>query len=343
MDDPRRAGLQAHLLGPCRLLQRLLAAQAATGAAQRPVSIEEDGGGSPGADGGIDASGSGCIDGGGDGGGGGVRRHARRLGYMGHAIMMGQAVIRAQADGGGGGGGGGEGSSSEAGDSGAGSGAGGGENIGGSGLDGIQRDAAGGEGSSSVGGAVNLVVGLVTASKCSAEWEEYVLGHLARATELQSCPLGGFTIPSRDDENQLSTDFPDDALDMDAASMMEQMAQLQMAQHEAAAAAGGDGGDGGGNGGGGGVRGAFAFGNVFPTDPSSGDGGWGQPGGGDNGWANFAEFDDAEPGRGFQAFATDFDSAFSSPPGAPPQPPPRAPLFPAVEAFADFAAFPEPA
>mmetsp|Transcript_1429 Transcript_1429/g.1835 ORF Transcript_1429/g.1835 Transcript_1429/m.1835 type:complete len:819 (-) Transcript_1429:283-2739(-) len=64
----------------------------------------------------------------------------------------------------------------------------------------------------------SLVKSLLAELENSGLWEAYVLGDLAVITTLQSAPLGGFHVPSRFEENVLSTDFSEEVLtDMDDA------------------------------------------------------------------------------------------------------------------------------
>ncbi|CAM9269961.1 unnamed protein product, partial [Chrysoparadoxa australica] len=78
--------------------------------------------------------------------------------------------------------------------------------------------------------AASLVKTLVECHACAERWRDYAGSALADALKLQAMPLGGFPIPSREEENQLSTDFPDDDGDLeDGGQLMEQlMRQMQI-------------------------------------------------------------------------------------------------------------------
>eukprot|EP00752_Nemacystus_decipiens_P007482 g6684.t1 len=189
----------------------------------------------------------------------GVRRRAkpgRRLGHMGHVLLLSRAVMGAES---GEHGGGGVSSASPWGPPpGAGAmmddteGTEGGEGGGaGSGSEGEQGggesavDGAGTGASAATAGSSrkSFVAGLLARRECAEHWHEFVNTTLAEEVSRQMNPLGGFTVPSRADENQLSSDFPDEAVDMDdTTGLLENISRMQ------AAAGGGGGGaeDGGG-------------------------------------------------------------------------------------------------
>ena len=58
----------------------------------------------------------------------------------------------------------------------------------------------------------SFVGGLLARRECAEQWQEFVSTTLAQELGRQMNPLGGFAVPSREDENQLSTDFPDEVM-----------------------------------------------------------------------------------------------------------------------------------
>ncbi|CAM9570502.1 unnamed protein product [Sphacelaria rigidula] len=84
----------------------------------------------------------------------------------------------------------------------------------------------------------SFVAGLMARRECAEQWQEFVSTTLAEQLERQLNPLGGFTVPSREDENQLSSDFPDEAVDMDdTTGILENLARM----HSSSGLAGGQG------------------------------------------------------------------------------------------------------
>lgn len=143
-------------------------------------------------------------------------RPGRRLGHMGHVLLLSRAVVDAEnmqmretdrpatlARG-------------EAGANGTG------------GVEGIERDGAEGGGAvkaeeivateaaaAAAGGGVSasrksFVAGLLAKRECAPQWQDFVETTLVQELGRQLNPLGGFAVPSREDENQLSSDFPDE-------------------------------------------------------------------------------------------------------------------------------------
>ncbi|CAN0573764.1 unnamed protein product, partial [Ectocarpus sp. 12 AP-2014] len=91
-------------------------------------------------------------------------------------------------------------------------------------------------------GKKTFVAGLLAERDCAEHWQEFVRTTVAAEVSRQMNPLGGFAVPSREDENHLSSDFPDEAVDMDDTSgLLENMNRMQTA----ASGAGEDGGVGG--------------------------------------------------------------------------------------------------
>ena len=163
----------------------------------------------------------------GSGVGEGVRKRARpgrRLGHMGHVLLLSRAVMGAEngehgggvssvsprarppgagamlngsegAEVGGDGQGAAEGEGEQGGEAAAGAGAGAGA--------GVSAPAA-------AASRKSFVAGLLARRECVEHWHEFVNTTLAEEVSRQMNPLGGFTVPSRADENQLSSDFPDE-------------------------------------------------------------------------------------------------------------------------------------
>ncbi|CAM9728964.1 unnamed protein product, partial [Ectocarpus fasciculatus] len=189
------------------------------------------------------AAGGSSSGGGGTGAGRRRSRPGRRLGHMGHVLLLSRAVMGAES------GGGEQGVASPRPSLAA---EGGMLEEGGDGGDAASAAAAAvGEGEDSGGAAAGdstapgkktFVGGLLAKRDCAEHWQELVRTTVAEEVSRQMNPLGGFAVPSREDENQLSSDFPDEAVDMDDTSgLLENMTRMQTA----ASGAGEDGGVGG--------------------------------------------------------------------------------------------------
>lgn len=135
------------------------------------------------------------------------RRPGRRLGHMGHVLLLSKAVVDAEnlearevplA---------GEGVSSGGGQTGV-----GGASASLGGVEEHQSASAattGGDGVERRVSRKSLVGALVSGRECAEQWHEFVSTTLVDELGKQLNPLGGYSVPSRDNENQLS-DFPDE-------------------------------------------------------------------------------------------------------------------------------------
>lgn len=132
------------------------------------------------------------------------RRPGRRLGHMGHVLLLSKAVVDAENL-----------EATEA--SGASVSSGGGQtgvggasaSMGGVGDHQGASAATGGGGVERRASRKSLVGALVSSRECAEQWHEFVSTTLVDELGKQLNPLGGYPVPSRENENQLS-EFPDE-------------------------------------------------------------------------------------------------------------------------------------
>ena len=143
------------------------------------------------------------------------RRPGRRLGHMGHVLLLSKAILDAV-------------NTTETGEmlAGAGLSVGGAPGVedgrgGGLATGGVSAVVGGEEGTevkvamagaaAGAGASKKSLVGLLVSSReCAEQWQEFVSTTLVEELGKQLKPLGGFPVPSREEENQLSSDFPDE-------------------------------------------------------------------------------------------------------------------------------------